>query len=570
MSAAELKAKGNAAFQQKNYEEAIKHFTAAIAIEPDNHVFYSNRSAAYAGLKDFDNALKDGEKTVEINPKWPKGYSRKGAALHFLGRLDDALDVYGEGLKLDPNNQMLMKGVAEVKKAKEAPPQGGPGDIGAMFAQFFQGDIWTKLRMNPNTKPLLDKPEFVQKMTALQQNPAMLSSMLQDKDVLAAVGALTNIGMFSGDDFPGAAGAQAQEPEPTESKPEPVPEPKKPEPKKEPEPEPEPEPKEEDVNETKAAELKTLGNSAYKKKNFDEAISYYDQAIELDPKNIVYHTNKSAALFEAGRLDDCIAECKEAIEVGRKNFADFKLISKPFVRMGNCYTKQKNYKEAIEAFNKALAEDYNGATVTLLRKVEKLKAEEERLAYIDPEKAKEAKERGNALFKKGQYPEALKEYSDAIKRNPEDPVLYSNRAACYTKLADFARGIEDCNTALKLDPKMFKAILRKANLQYSTKQYSEALETYQTAAAIDPENQDVKNGIQRVIMAQRGSGMSDEERYANAVKDPEIQQILSDPVMRQILEQMQNDPKAAQDHLKNPMIMNKIQKLVNAGVLKVQ
>lgn len=29
------------------------------------------------------------------------------------------------------------------------------------------------------------------------------------------------------------------------------------------------------------------------------------------------------------------------------------------------------------------------------------------------------------------------------------------------------------------------------------------------------------------------------------MRDPEVQQILSDPVMRQILEDMQNDPKAA-------------------------
>jgi len=45
---------------------------------------------------------------------------------------------------------------------------------------------------------------------------------------------------------------------------------------------------------------------------------------------------------------------------------------------------------------------------------------------------------------------------------------------------------------------------------------------------------------------------------------------MSDPVMQQILQQAQSDPKALQDHLKNPMIQKKIQKLVNAGIIRTR
>lgn len=67
-----LKEKGNAALAAGQYELAIETYSAAIALDPENHVLYSNRSAAYAKRAKYQKALEDAEKTIEIKPDWPK------------------------------------------------------------------------------------------------------------------------------------------------------------------------------------------------------------------------------------------------------------------------------------------------------------------------------------------------------------------------------------------------------------------------------------------------------------------------------------------------------------------
>ena len=45
--------------------------------------------------------------------------------------------------------------------------------------------------------------------------------------------------------------------------------------------------------------------------------------------------------------------------------------------------------------------------------------------------------------------------------------------------------------------------------------------------------------------------------------------VVQDPIMRQVLDDFQNDQAAAQRHLKRPEIMANIQKLVKAGIVQL-
>lgn len=120
--AAEAKGKGNTCFSANDWAGAITHFTEAILCDPTDHVFFSNRSAAYLSSGSTSLALSDAKECVRLNASWAKGYSRLGAAFWKDENLVEAARAYDQGLKLDPSNAVLKQGREEVTKAIEASP----------------------------------------------------------------------------------------------------------------------------------------------------------------------------------------------------------------------------------------------------------------------------------------------------------------------------------------------------------------------------------------------------------------------------------------------------------------
>ncbi|KAL5728184.1 Hsp70-Hsp90 organizing protein 3 [Ranunculus cassubicifolius] len=572
----EAKAKGNAAFSSGNFNEAIKFFTQAIDLSPTNHVLYSNRSASYASLNKYSEALEDAKKTVELKPDWPKGYSRLGAAYQGLSKFDEAIESYKKGLEVDPNNEALKSGLADAQDL-------GSRSAKSPFGNMFQGpEIWAKLTNDVRTREYMKQPDFVRMIQELQRNPNNMNFYLKDPRMMNALGVLLNLNM-SGAGGPGFPTDEEMEAAETAREvPEVVQEPVK---KSEPEPEPEPmdipdEAKELRERKAQAQKEKELGNATYKKKEFEKAIDHYSKAIELDDTDISFITNRAAVYLEMGKYEDCIKDCDKAVERGRELRADFKMVAKALTRKGTAFVKMaktsKDYEPAIEAFQKALTEHRNPDTLKKLNDAEKAKKDLEQQEYFDPKLADEEREKGNDFFKQQKYPEAIKHYTEALRRNPKDPRVFSNRAACYTKLGAMPEGLKDAEKCIELDPTFTKGYTRKGAIQFFMKEYDKALETYQEGLKHDSHNQEFLDGVRRCVDQINRQSRGDitpedlKEKQAKAMHDPEVQNILSDPVMRQVLTDFQENPRAAQEHAKNPGVMAKIQKLVAAGIVQMR
>ena len=421
--------------------------------------------------------MEDANTTVTLKPDWAKGYSRKGAALHGLGEYEEAASTYEKGLEIEPENALLKKGLEDVQSSLGA---GNP------MANLFGGDMFAKIAGNPKLRQYLSNPDVMRKLTECQQNPNKMTEYMNDPAMMQIILGLMGLDgqMATNDDELEKAKQEANEDlekraAAKEQKNDIVMEEEKPELSEQ-------EQTSIQIREKSDAK-KALGNKHYKAREFADAIKYYDEAWELDSTNLAVLTNKAAVLFEMQDYKQCIEVCEKAIEVGRELRADFKLIGRALGRIGSSYSAMGELDNAVKYFNKSLAESRTPDILTKLRETEALIEKKATEAYINPEIADQEREKGNELFKKSQFPEAVKHYTEAIKRNPSDPKNYSNRAACYAKLMALPEAERDCDKAISLDDGFIKAYIRKAAVQFSKKDYQASIETCNLAMGKDSE-----------------------------------------------------------------------------------
>ena len=168
--------------------------------------------------------------------------------------------------------------------------------------EIFNQQMLSKLATHPKFGPKLADPTFKMKLQMMQTNPQM---MMQDPEMMEVLSAI--IGLGEGD---GPSGAPSSTPTPPPPKPAAKEQPKKPA-------EPDysnmtEEEKAEAKKKQKAIEAKDKGNAFYKEKKFDEALSAYDEAMEIDPTNIMIRNNKAAVYIELNETDKAIQICKDA------------------------------------------------------------------------------------------------------------------------------------------------------------------------------------------------------------------------------------------------------------------
>jgi tetratricopeptide (TPR) repeat protein len=87
---------------KQQYDEAVKAFSTAIEIIPQDYQAYNYRGIARALQGDFDRAMADYNKALKIRPRYAEAYNNRGFARTQMGDLQQALNDYSRALEINP------------------------------------------------------------------------------------------------------------------------------------------------------------------------------------------------------------------------------------------------------------------------------------------------------------------------------------------------------------------------------------------------------------------------------------------------------------------------------------
>uniref|UniRef100_A0A673WE27 Small glutamine-rich tetratricopeptide repeat-containing protein alpha n=1 Tax=Salmo trutta TaxID=8032 RepID=A0A673WE27_SALTR len=125
-----LKTDGNDQMKVEKFGAAVEFYSKAIAINPQNAVYYCNRAAAYSKLGNYAGAVQDCELAIGIDPNYSKAYGRMGLALASLNKHIEAVGYYKKALELDPENDTYKSNLKIAEQKMETPsPTGGMGGV---------------------------------------------------------------------------------------------------------------------------------------------------------------------------------------------------------------------------------------------------------------------------------------------------------------------------------------------------------------------------------------------------------------------------------------------------------
>uniref|UniRef100_A0A5F8G410 Sperm-associated antigen 1 n=1 Tax=Monodelphis domestica TaxID=13616 RepID=A0A5F8G410_MONDO len=553
------KEKGNEAFTSGDYEEAVTYYTRSISVSP-MVVAYNNRAQAEIKLSNWNNALQDCEKVLELEPGNLKAFMRRATVYQHQNKYQEAIEDLKKVLNIEPDNVIAKKILSEVEKELNKPqPQSAPKTKGKRMAiqevedsededgkrsgehengsgdkksdvpqggeptsdQTAMGNVQNKLPGKGNGKKLRGKE--TQKGRAHTGRGGTPEGQNSKPSPELGEGANGHIGS----DRSAGGGIEAKEDGRPGRSPAPLPLPT-----------------------AAAADLKSEGNELFKNGQFGEAVLKYSEAIEKLQANLgsesadelsILYSNRAACYLKEGNCSGCVEDCNRALELHpfsikpllrramayetteqyRKAYVDYKTVLQIDNRIQSANdsinrntrnfnrSRWPNWEENVSPiptvpFSAQLHRLDGGDSAGLMTQNGTTDSGHHQKSNVTDEKCEETfvalKEEGNRFVKKGNYKEALEKYSECLKISQSECVIYTNRALCYLKLGCFEEARRDCDRALEIEESNVKAFYRRGLAHKGLKNYQESFHDLSKVLLIDPDVSEARKELGEIAV----------------------------------------------------------------------
>jgi carboxyl-terminal processing protease len=217
-----------------------------------------------------------------------------------------------------------------------------------------------------------------------------------------------------------------------------------------------------------------------------------------DETKVMEALRKASRDKKAGRLDDAIADCNEALRIDPGRAAAYE-------GRASVYDLQKRYKAALADLDEAIR--------------------------LDPAYEPYLQERGKVHIDMGDPAGALPDYEGAVRLDPDKAAAYSDRGSCELVLLRPVEAMDDYNRTVQLAPGFLTARWLRANLAYKRGYYKLARDDLEEVALHRPDISDALNLLAWILATcpeaslrdgKRAVGLATQACSATRWKNPNI------------------------------------------------
>ncbi|WP_058486696.1 tetratricopeptide repeat protein [Defluviitalea phaphyphila] len=500
--------KGYIAKELGKYEEALSYYDKAIQIKDDEFIVYNNKAYILNKLGRYSEALDCANKALELNSNNVLPYKNKAEALLGLGlyeeclincdkglelypyvsdiyvikmklfskvnQYENALNVYKEAIELglsDANLECERANISykkdEYKKALQYCDRALEKDNNNQLAYFLKGLCYYSegnykealyyFEQSIEKDKRFIKAYYYKALTLYQQD--------EEEEALKELEKAMNINYNSMlDEFYELKGkilsclgkiedSIAAYKKAIEYKPQ---------------------------NEKKASYYYLLGEELKKLQKYEEAIEYFDKAIDRDSVMVDAYISKSDALIELEEYEKAMEECDKALEIDTNSAKAYGKKVKALINLGKTYEAKKLLQKGLEIDSEdpemlffkyqflVSARKYKKVLEEIQNPINSKRVKKEN--YLDKFYALKAW----CLLKSKQYEEAVNTYKKAIEHNPKEAYYYNDLGVALSKLKNYEEANKYIEKGLELDPNMFFLHRNQVLIFYNLNKMDEA------------------------------------------------------------------------------------------------
>ncbi|MEJ2697438.1 MAG: tetratricopeptide repeat protein [Candidatus Sulfobium sp.] len=243
-----------------------------------------------------------------------------------------------------------------------------------------------------------------------------------------------------------------------------------------------------------------LGNLYSAEGSLDKALGQYEAVLKRNPDHVEAHISLGNVYLMKGRKDEALREYKTALRLSPDDFQAHN-------NLGNLYFMQGRLDQAIEEYQTALklnpgADRTRKNLMTAYRKQGRLDetAGKDRGTGVKPDTgpAQDHINLANIYYRQGRLDEAVKEYGDFLKLNPDSVEAHNNLGNIYYKQGLLDKALAEYRTALRLRPGSAEVHNNLGKIYGRQGRLDEALKEFQAAVSLIPDFADAHNMLGNV------------------------------------------------------------------------